>query len=87
MPRIRPSRGTHVTLPRELLDVRGRRDRAGRRRAHRVRAALARAARWWARPTTTTRARVEHVPPADEDIAYLLEAVNAFFGTDLGPAT
>ena len=54
---IRPSRGTHVTLPRELLDVARGRDRAGRRRAHRVRAALARAARWSAPPTTTTRAR------------------------------
>jgi glycerol-3-phosphate dehydrogenase len=28
---------------------------------------------------------VEHVPPADEDVAYLLEAVNAFFATELGP--
>jgi glycerol-3-phosphate dehydrogenase len=28
---------------------------------------------------------VEHVPPADEDVAYLLEAVNAFFGPELGP--
>ena len=27
---------------------------------------------------------VEHVPPADEDVAYLLEAVNEFFGTALG---
>ena len=25
------------------------------------------------------------VPPADEDVAYLLEAVNTFFATDLGP--
>jgi glycerol-3-phosphate dehydrogenase len=27
---------------------------------------------------------VEHVPPSDEDVAYLLEAVNGFFGTKLG---
>jgi glycerol-3-phosphate dehydrogenase len=27
---------------------------------------------------------VEHVPPSDEDVAYLLEAVNGFFGTELG---
>jgi glycerol-3-phosphate dehydrogenase len=28
---------------------------------------------------------VDHVPPGDEDIAYLLAAVNGFFGTELGP--
>jgi glycerol-3-phosphate dehydrogenase len=28
---------------------------------------------------------LEHVPAADEDVAYLLDAVNAFFGTELGP--
>ena len=29
---------------------------------------------------------VEHVPPSDDDVAYLLEAVNGFFGTELGAA-
>ena len=28
---------------------------------------------------------LEHVPASDDDIAYLLEAVNGFFGTSLGP--
>ena len=28
---------------------------------------------------------VDHVPPSDEDVTYLLEGVNAFFATDLGP--
>jgi glycerol-3-phosphate dehydrogenase len=28
---------------------------------------------------------VEHVPPSDEDVAYLLDAVNEFFGSDVGP--
>jgi glycerol-3-phosphate dehydrogenase len=28
---------------------------------------------------------LDHVPPGDEDVAYLLEALNAFFGTSLGP--
>ena len=41
MPRIRPSRGTHVTLSREPAADRGRRDRARGRRPHRVRAPLA----------------------------------------------
>jgi glycerol-3-phosphate dehydrogenase len=30
-------------------------------------------------------ASLEHDPPSDDDIAYLLEATNAFFATDLGP--
>ena len=38
---IRPSRGTHITLPRELLDVRAGAIVPGRRRAHGVRAAVA----------------------------------------------
>jgi glycerol-3-phosphate dehydrogenase len=29
---------------------------------------------------------LEHVQPAEADVAYLLEAVNAFFATDLGPS-
>ena len=29
---------------------------------------------------------LEHVPASDDDIAYLLEAVNGYFGTDIGPA-
>jgi glycerol-3-phosphate dehydrogenase len=28
---------------------------------------------------------LEHVPPADEDVAYLLDALNEFFATSLGP--
>ena len=31
--------------------------------------------------------RLEHVGPSTEDIDYLLEAVNSFFGTALGPQT
>ena len=29
---------------------------------------------------------IDHVPPAEEDIAYLLDAINAFFDRDLGAA-
>jgi glycerol-3-phosphate dehydrogenase len=83
MPRIRPSRGTHVTLPRERLDVRaGAIVPAGGGRTVFV-------LPWLGRTLVGTtdndyEGSVEHVPPADEDVTYLLEAVNAFFGTELG---
>ena len=83
MPVIRPSRGTHITLPRELLDVRAGAIVPGGRRAHRVRAAVA-GPDAGGHDGQRLRGRVDHVPPADEDVAYLLEAVNAFFATDLG---
>jgi glycerol-3-phosphate dehydrogenase len=84
VPVIRPSRGTHVTLPRELLDVRaGAIVPAGRGRTVFV-------LPWLGRTLIGTtdndyEGSVEHVPPADEDVAYLLEALNEFFGTALGP--
>ena len=84
VPLIRPSRGTHVVLPAELLPV-----RAG---------AIAPAAGggrifvlpWLARTLVGTTDNdydgdIERVRPAEEDVAYLLEAVNAFFATELGP--
>jgi len=84
VPTIRPSRGTHVTLPRELVDVRaGAIVPAGGGRTVFV-------LPWLGRTLVGTtdndyEGSVEHVPPADDDIDYLLEAVNAFFGTSLGP--
>jgi glycerol-3-phosphate dehydrogenase len=85
VPVIRPSRGTHVTLPRELLDVRaGAIVPAGRGRTVFV-------LPWLGRTLVGTtdndyEGSVEHVPPANEDVTYLLDAVNGFFGTELGPA-
>ncbi|MET0615820.1 MAG: glycerol-3-phosphate dehydrogenase/oxidase, partial [Thermoleophilaceae bacterium] len=85
MPVIRPSRGTHITLPRELADLRaGAIVPAGGGRTVFV-------LPWLGRTLVGTtdndyEGSVEHVPPADEDVAYLLEAVNAFFATDLGPS-
>jgi glycerol-3-phosphate dehydrogenase len=85
VPVIRPSRGTHVTLARELLDVRaGAIVPAGGGRTVFV-------LPWLGRTLIGTtdndyEGSVEHVPPADDDIDYLLEAVNTFFGTSLGPA-
>jgi glycerol-3-phosphate dehydrogenase len=84
VPVIRPSRGTHVTLPRELLDVRaGAIVPAGGGRTVFV-------LPWLGRTLVGTtdndyEGSVEHVPPGQEDVVYLLEAVNAFFGTELGP--
>jgi glycerol-3-phosphate dehydrogenase len=84
VPVIRPSRGTHVTLPRELLDVRaGAIVPAGRGRTVFV-------LPWLGRTLVGTtdndyEGSVDHVPPGDEDVAYLLEAVNDFFGTALDP--
>jgi glycerol-3-phosphate dehydrogenase len=49
VPRIRPSRGSHVTLAHDAEDL-------------------------------------DHVRPAEEDVQYLLGAVNAFFGTAVGRA-
>ncbi len=85
VPRIRPSRGTHVTLPREALDV-----SAGVI----VPAASGRAIfvlPWLGRTLVGTtdndyEGGLEHVPPSAADVEYLLEAVNAFFGTKLGPS-
>jgi glycerol-3-phosphate dehydrogenase len=85
MPRIRPSRGTHVTLARERLEVdAGVIAPAGGGRTIFV-------LPWLGRTLVGTtdndyEGSLEHVPAADEDVAYLLEAVNAFFGTELGPS-
>ena len=83
VPVIRPSRGTHVTLPRELLDLRaGAIAPAGGGRTVFV-------LPWLGRTLVGTtdndyEGSVDHVPPADEDVTYLLEAVNGFFGSELG---
>jgi glycerol-3-phosphate dehydrogenase len=84
MPRIRPSRGTHVTLARAALPVEaGVIVPAGGGRA-------IFALPWLGRTLAGTtdndyEGGLEHVPPADEDVAYLLDALNAFFGTSLAP--
>jgi len=84
MPVIRPSRGTHVILPRDLADVRaGAIIPAGGGRTVFV-------LPWLGRTLVGTtdndyEGSVEHVPPSDEDVAYLLDAVNEFFGSDVGP--
>jgi glycerol-3-phosphate dehydrogenase len=84
VPRIRPSRGTHVTISREALPVEaGVIVPAG---GGRTIFALP----WLGRTLAGTTdndydGALEHVPPADEDVSYLLDALNRFFGTSLGP--
>ncbi len=83
MPKIRPSRGTHVTLSREQLPVNaGVIAPAGSGRTVFV-------LPWLGRTLVGTtdndyEGSLDHVPAGEEDVAYLLEAVNAFFGTELG---
>jgi glycerol-3-phosphate dehydrogenase len=83
--RIRPSRGTHVTLAREALPVdAGVIVPAGEGRNIFV-------LPWLGRTLVGTtdndyEGPIEHVPPADEDVTYLLDALNALFGTALGAA-
>jgi glycerol-3-phosphate dehydrogenase len=84
MPRIRPSRGTHVTIARDRLPVEaGVIVPAGGGRTVFV-------LPWLGRTLVGTtdndyEGSLEHVPAAEEDVAYLLEAVNSMFGSELGP--
>jgi glycerol-3-phosphate dehydrogenase len=83
VPRIRPSRGTHLTLPRELLPVEaGAIVPAGGGRTVFV-------LPWLGTTLIGTtdndyEGPLEHIPPSDEDVGYLLSAVNEFFATSLG---
>jgi len=82
LPRIRPSRGTHLTLPHEALPlVAGAIVPAGGGRS-------IFALPWLGRTLVGTtdndyEGPLEHVRPAGEEIAYLLEAVNEFFAAEL----
>ena len=83
LPRIRPSRGTHVTLRHEDLPlVGGAIVPAG---ASRTIFALP----WLGHALVGTtdndyEGPLEHILPPEDDVAYLLDAVNAFFGSSLG---
>jgi glycerol-3-phosphate dehydrogenase len=85
LPQIRPSRGTHLTLLHEDLPlIAGAIVPAGGGRS-------IFALPWLGRTLIGTtdndyEGALEHVPPSQEDVGYLLDAVNEFFATDLGPA-
>ena len=85
VPRIAPSRGTHVTLRDEDLPLRaGAIVPVGDGRS-------IFALPWLGRSLIGTtdnnyEGDIEHVQPSAEDVDYLLNAVNEFFGTDLAHA-
>jgi glycerol-3-phosphate dehydrogenase len=86
VPRIRPSRGTHVTLARHALPL----DAGAIVPAGGGRAIFA--LPWLGSTLVGTTDNdydaedLDHVLPADKDIGYLLDAVNVFFGVSLGRA-
>ncbi len=86
VPHIRPSRGTHVTLSHDDLDI--------GEAACIVPAPEGRnifALPWYGRTLIGTTDNnydgdIDAVPPGEEDITYLLSAVNELFGLELGPS-
>jgi len=84
VPRIAPSRGTHVTVAPGLLPLN---DAACIVPAGEERTIFA--LPWYGHPLIGTTDRdyegdIARVQPSDEDIEYLLDATNSFFGTSLG---
>jgi glycerol-3-phosphate dehydrogenase len=84
IPNIRPSRGTHVTLSTDDLDI-GTAACIVPAGGDRTIFALP----WYGRVLAGTtdldyEGDIDHVPPSGDDVAYLLEALNSYFGTDLG---
>jgi len=85
LPRIRPSRGTHVTLRHDDLPLAG---------GAIVPAGSGRtifALPWLGHTLIGTtdndyEGPLDHVKPSGEDIAYLLDAINGYFNTAFGPA-
>jgi glycerol-3-phosphate dehydrogenase len=86
LPRIAPSRGTHITVSAEKLPL-GRAAVVVPAGEERTIFALP----WYGRALIGTtdndyEGDITHVRPGDDDISYLLEAVNAFFATELTAA-
>jgi glycerol-3-phosphate dehydrogenase len=85
IPKIRPSRGSHITLSTDDLDI-GTAACIVPAGSERTIFALP----WYGRVLVGTtdndyEGGIDEVPPSGGDVAYLLEALNAYFGTDLGP--
>jgi glycerol-3-phosphate dehydrogenase len=84
VPKIAPSRGTHVTVSMDQLPV-GKAACIVPAGADRTIFALP----WYGRTLMGTTDNdysgdIAHVRPGDDDISYILDAANAFFGTALG---
>ena len=83
VPKIVPSRGTHITVALEDLPLRaGAIVPAGEGRSIFALPWLGRAL--LGTTDNTYEGDIDHVRPSSEDVAYLLEATNAFFGSELG---
>ena len=85
IPRIHPSRGTHVTVSTERLDI-GTAACIVPAGGERTIFALP----WYGRVLVGTtdndyEGDIDQVPPSIGDVEYLLDALNTYFGTDLGP--
>jgi glycerol-3-phosphate dehydrogenase len=85
IPRIHPSRGTHVTLSTEQLDI-GTAACIVPAGGDRTIFALP----WYGRVLIGTtdndyEGDIDHIPPSGDDVEYLLDAANAYFGTSVGP--
>jgi glycerol-3-phosphate dehydrogenase len=80
VPVIRPSRGTHVLVERDALPV-----RAGAILPSRIFVLPWLGVTLIGTTDTDHDGPVEHVRPSEAEIAQLLDAVNGFFGTSLGP--
>jgi len=83
IPNIRPSRGSHVTLSTDDLDI-GTAACIVPAGADRTIFALP----WYGRVLVGTtdndyEGDIDHVPPGADDVDYLLDALNAYFGTDM----
>jgi len=86
VPRIAPSRGTHITVAHARLPlVDGAIVPAGEGRSIFALPWLGATLIGTTDNDYTEGGDLTHVKPADEDIAYLLDATNAFFATDFGP--
>ncbi len=85
IPRIRPSRGSHVTLSSDDLDI-GTAACIVPAGADRTIFALP----WYGRVLVGTtdndyEGEIDEVPAGADDVAYLLDALNSYFGTSIGP--
>jgi glycerol-3-phosphate dehydrogenase len=85
LPVMRPSRGTHVVVPSELLPV------AVGLIAPGAGGSTIFVLPWLGSTLVGTTDNdydgdIEHVKPAEDDVAHLLNSLNAFFGTELGAA-
>jgi glycerol-3-phosphate dehydrogenase len=85
IPNIRPSRGSHITLSTDDLDI-GTAACIVPAGADRTIFALP----WYGRVLVGTtdndyEGEIDQVPPSGDDVGYLLDALNAYFGTEIDP--